>query len=218
MPRQAVVDRCASLTQQAASDRMLAFPPELRVFVAEYCVDLNLERAAAVAGVRPDVINRSASVAESVEHTLAVREANSELKAEYVRQYVKDILDLCPVDHFVFAPDGGWMIDPVDFQKLPFRVKRLVESVEMRVYRNCPIFAVKFVSKAFALALAARLCVAENDNRPETLIPWDKVVVKASIGMADPVEAKLKELEEGLPTGVPACPEVLKPFSENGAK
>ena len=194
----------------------LRFHEAERRYVAEYCVSLSTEAAAAASGLREDTINRNGSVAQSIEDTLAVREQNSELRAEYVREFVLDILELCPTDYFIYAPDGGWMIDPEDFKKLPHKVKRLVEGVELRTYRGQVIFTVRFLSKQMALALAARLTMTERDGSAGSMIPWDQVVTKAALTASKTVEEKLKDMEAELPPAqVPSCPEPLRPFSEH---
>ncbi len=199
----------AEIVQQAASlnaeelDALLAnLTDRQRLFVHEYAVDANKERAAKAAGYssagsyargNAGRVMDYPEVREAATALLARREQLTELKAEYIREYILSILELCPTDHFMPAMGGGWQVDEATFQNLPHEVKRLIECVELRQIRGERFFAIKFVSKNAALALAARFTLVQKIDATVTEVPWKEVVKLAGKKDIDTIEQKLLE-------------------------
>jgi hypothetical protein len=128
-------------------------------------------------------------VQEAVQIKLQVREELSDLKAEYVRDYIQSVLELCPTDYFILAPDGDWVVDPEHFASLPQRVKRLVEGVELKYIGGRRVLSVKFISKASVLAMAARYTLTQTVHATVSQIPWDQVTEDAAVSVEDALEA-----------------------------
>lgn len=124
---------------------------------------------------------------------LVERERRSELKADYVREYIHSILELCPTDYFSQLPNGMWCVDPEDFKKVPKQVRRLVESVELKLDKksNEIILNVKFVSKSQALALAAKYTLIEEHNVNVSQVPWAEIAADVKILDIDPIEQEI---------------------------
>lgn len=99
----------------------------------------------------------------------------SVLNGEYVREYIKGIMELCPTDFFYLGEDGDWYIDPAEFRKLPQEVKRYVEGVELRMTRSGPRIKVNFVSKTAALAMAARYTLTAKEEL-KLNFPWQEII------------------------------------------
>lgn len=165
-----------------------ALYPHQTAWVNEHAVNL----------LRPERPLGSTTKLDKVLIPAAVQEkldAHSEacaLKAQYIRDYMYDVLELCPTDHFALAPDGGWMVDPAGFNSLPFRVKRLIEGVELRMVGGRAYLSVKFISKTTILALAARYTMTQKVEATITTVPWDRI---AGIPKMDPLQRKLETLQ-----------------------
>jgi len=172
-----------------------------RAWVAEYCVDFNGARAAHAVGFAertskhflcdPKKHQVRALVAEKV----AEREEATDLRADYVRQYMHDVLELCPGDYFTADESGEWHISRDRYEALPHRVKRLICSIECTVDG----FRVHFVSKQHALTLAAKYTLTQNIATDTTLrFPWE---VLANAATSEPeldlIEAKIQEALNG---------------------
>jgi hypothetical protein len=118
---------------------------------------------------------RRPNVAMTVD--LARRELmkESKLDAEWIREYVMQILDFCPTDYMMPAEDGGWLMEPVMFDRMPREVKRLVEKVELRnIPRKGTYLAIEFISKTAALRIAAGFAAMEKMVTPDQ-VPWDTI-------------------------------------------
>lgn len=174
-------------------------------FAQEFAVDLNASRAYQAAtgnSSRPNFYGhrmlQRPEVAALVQEKMAEREAESVLKAEYVRQYIVDVLEVCPTDHFCLDPDGDWVIDPAKFRDLPHAVKRLVDTVEQKVTRNGVFYSVKFVSKQHALSIAAKFTLTQKVAVAQTNVPWDEIAGTDEVD--DSIARRLAEVE-GAVTG-----------------
>lgn len=182
-------------------------PDRQRRFAEEYTIDCNPTRAARALGYKG--ANRISHrylngpyyrpLQRDIERRLKEREAVSELKADYVRDYIHGALEFCPTDYFVLADDGDWCIDPTKFSELPERVKRLVESVESRYVHGRRYFTVKFVSKTAALSLAAKYTLTQNINAQVAVVPWDKIAQALENNACDDIEQQLEQLDRELP-------------------
>lgn len=167
-----------------------------RRFVEEYVVNLNPKDAARAAGLNNvKKLQKDVGVQLAVEEKLQELAAKSELKAEYVRNYILSILELCPTDYFTTNERGEWMIQPELFRELPQEVKRLVDTVELKIYRGEATYSVKFISKQAALAMAARYTLVQKFDVKQAQVPWDELAKEAEKEVADPIGERLKKYE-----------------------
>lgn len=142
--------------------------PKQQMYVLEYCTDLNRERAARSTGYDRKfgpLKWTKGRVQRAIDVKLLERAERTELDSDYVREYIKSVLDLCPTDYFTIGEDGDWMIDPEQFRQLPMEVKRLVDGVELRQNKLGTFFKVNFLSKAAALAMAAKFTLVQKIGR-----------------------------------------------------
>jgi hypothetical protein len=142
-------------------------------------------------------VNRAA-VKPLVEATLAHHTAVSQLKAEYVREYIMGVLELCPTDYFEFDADGDWVTSIEKLSRAPVEVRRLVESVEFKTRKNHEgkpekTLKVTFLSKSSALSLAARYTLVQRIEAAVTTVPWDEIAgARARQGsVEDDVQSRL---------------------------
>jgi hypothetical protein len=169
-----------------------------KVWALEYLASADAKRA----GNRSSTLCKNIScrmnvekVRSYVEGKLKYMEELCELKAEYVREYIRCVLELCPTDFFEMAPTGEWYIDPVRFATLPSNIRRLVEGLELKYVAGRKVFVVKFVSKAAALALAARYTLTQKVDATVTVLPWDEIGGAVGRKVIDDVEEKIRQLE-----------------------
>lgn len=164
--------------------------PKQQRWVDEYVVAMDERAANKVAG---KIRRSNPAVEEAIQHHLELIHDESLLKAEYVREYILDILELCPTDYFTWGPKDEWMIDPEQFKKLPRQVKRLVDSVETRIVQGVPIFKVNFISKQAALVLAAKYTLTQKVDLSISSPPWEQLAREAQDEARDPIEDRLNE-------------------------
>lgn len=162
-------------------------------FVQEYLKDFDRQGAEQRSGCSSGVLNRE-DVRDAVRRGQQQYQERCELTGDYVRQYIQDVLELCPTDYFVMASNGDWCIDPEQFRKLPVHVKRLVEGVERVRQGGDVYFRVRFISKTAALALAARFTMVQKVAAAPVSIPWDQIAGAVS-SEEDTVEQRLQQLE-----------------------
>lgn len=170
-----------------------------RAFVAQYMLSFNKREAGRAAHESPAKMLRDPAVIRALETQVAKLEQQSELTAEYVREYVRQIMEFCPTDYFFMADDGDWRIDPREFAKVPAHVRRLVESVEMKYVRNGSgvrerVYSVRFVSKTAALGIAVKLTTSQKFSGNLGGVPWE-AIAEAPV---DAVERRLEEEIRGL--------------------
>lgn len=146
-------------------------------FVEEYCIDFNRNRAAMEANMRgsPTAFLRDPEVAEAIVAKLKAHTEKSEMSAEYVRDYIMSVLELCPTDYFIPAPEGGWLITPEHFDSLPREVLRLIDEIEIRNVRGASYLAVRFLSKSAALAMAAKYTLTQHIEAKVATVPWEEL-------------------------------------------
>ena len=146
-----------------------------RVFAAEYIKDMNVRRAAQAAGYRGNGYSnlRDPDIAEFVDAVLKTLEEKCELDAEYVRNYIHSVLELCPTDFCAPGAKGRMCMNAEDFASMPHEVKRLIESAE---YTDSGEVLVKFVSKSAAMALAARFTLTQKVDVAARTIPWKELI------------------------------------------
>jgi hypothetical protein len=199
-----LVDRLSELSQEEQDyvlksiDILNGLTPHERGFVTQYCESLRQVHKP----YQNKLLMSKPHVQLAVNRMLAYLEGKSELRAEYVRQFIFDVLELCPTDYFIPALGGGWLIDVDSFRDLPFKVKRLIEDVELRQIRGERFFAIRFVSKTAVLQLAARFTLAQKVDVNVSNVPWDKIAQPPS--RAEEVEQRLLTYERRLQEGVGA--------------
>lgn len=156
-----------------------------RRYVEEYCVDCDRDAVAERLKLDPgDALGifRRQAVQRAIRDKLVEDGRYSSLNAEYVRDYIFHLMDFCPTDYFELASDGSWVITPEKFSDVPHKVKRYVQSVEVRRYGAEQQCVVKFVSKESALRLAAKYTLVEKSEMRVTVVPWDSLVLDSEIG------------------------------------
>lgn len=144
-------------------------------FVEVYCEALNLGDAKRAAGGRNRLSNPR--VAYAIEKRMAELAQQSGLTAEYVRGVIQDSIELDPTEYFLPCSDGTWQIDPMAFRDLPERVRRLVQ-VKPIATRNGVAYAVEFLDKQAALAMAARFTMKQQLDLT-VRVPWEQLAQKA---------------------------------------
>lgn len=147
--------------------------PKQERYVEEFVVDLNKKRAAHAAGLSAPPNNVHVDLA--VRERLDEYNVKCELNAEYTREYILDTLELCPTDYFQVAPNGDMVIDLEEFNKLPHRVKRQVEGIDIVVIGGHKYYKVRFVSKGAAINLAARYTLTQKVAAAVVTVPWDMI-------------------------------------------
>lgn len=173
-----------------------------RALVARYAVDGNHR------DTHEHIPGRlgAAKLAAPMRGKIEEYEADCKLKASYVREYIHDVLEMCPVDHFVPTGDGdgSWLIDMDALRALPQRVKRLIEYID---FTRDGFARVTFISKTAALALAARFTLMQQDGTVATL-PWEKLAGEIGVGKsgAAAIEERIAEVRDGGFQGVSGQP------------
>lgn len=166
-----------------------------RRFAAEYIATGSKKEAARAAGISAGRALHNPGVVRMVQEGMQKMEEKCELKGEYVRQYILDVLELCPTDYFIVSETGEWMIDPENFRLLPREVKRLVEGVEVKRVGREMLWKVNFVSKQSALAMAARFTLVQKIDHRVAQVPWEELAAQAERDVADPIAERLKQYE-----------------------
>ena len=170
-----------------------------RAYVAEYAATLNGARASQAAGYSQNFgVERNPFVQRAIELKLEERMKHSDLTGDYIRQYLMDILQLCPTDFFTPAPEGGgWLLEPERYASLSNEVKRLIEDVEMRTIRGVSFLAIRFVSKSAALAMAAKYTLPQKFDVAVSQVPWAELAGKLEKEGMNAVEKRLAAVEGG---------------------
>jgi hypothetical protein len=192
-----IIDELRHLDLEAlrrASDRAMAgLNLRQRKYVEEYTKDFNSSRAKKAAGLGKV---RTPEIVEAVAVRVAEQSAKSDLDAEYVRQYIKSVLDFCPLDFFEPAEGGGWLMSEENYRNMPQSAKCLIEDVEYRKIRGDVFMAVKFLSKTAALAMAARYTLTQKFESQIATIPWDEVSRRLEQETHDPIAKRLADLDQ----------------------
>lgn len=180
-------------------------------WVEEYCVDFNDLRASRAVGFRRPMMPhfsqpQFAMLLAAVQMRLMVLAERSVLNGDYVREYIKTVLEFSPIDFFQPAPEGGWMIAEDQFQHIPHTVKRLVESIEYRKIRGQDFLAITFISKTAALAMAAKYTLTQNINATVSQVPWEEMTRNLEEQAMDSVEKRLESIIGPDKTKGPSAP------------
>lgn len=170
----------------------------VEAFVNEYLVDFDRERALIAASAITGSTRRwplaNELVSLELDRKLQEHEKDSVLRAEYIRNFIFQILEFKPIDYFTPCVGGGWLVAQSDYDKLPDIARKLIEEVEYRVIRGEHYLAIRFVSKTKALELACRYTLAQKyDIRAPVGVPWDQVAAQPAA--IDSVETQLAEVE-----------------------
>lgn len=184
-----------------------------RRWIAEYLIDMNASRAAAVAGYRhPDVAGskllnarKYPLVVAEVQRAMARKELVAEKKADDVLRYIHTAMFFCPADYFDPGGNGGWLIDREDYRALPSAIKCLVEEMECihltsRDGTTTTRLWVRFVSKATAMTLAAKHQLGEKVVVHQG-VDWDSLLSAAREErqhQPNVIEGKLAAIEQRL--------------------
>lgn len=206
--------------RKLAGDKLPSLRVKQRLFAVHYAEHGNPKLAARQAGYKaPPCMERNRELQEAAEQRMQALEKESELRAEYVRGYIHDVLEFSPLDFFDVAPDGGWCITPERMQALPAHVKKLVESVEMRFHGGRATLTVKFISKTAALSMAARYTLTQKHVVAAAQLPWDEINRALARESEDAVAKKLADYDamvqvprsEGDEGGALAVSDALRP-------
>lgn len=164
-------------------------------YVDVYCETFNKYTAARISHA-PAHIFRHDEIAAAIAERLAMLSKVSTLNAEYVREYIREVLELCPTDYFTLGPNGEWCIDPVSFRELPTSIKRLVDGVEVKIVKGEVLFKVNFLSKAAALAMAAKYTLTEHLHvKVDKTLPWEQIAGPLEREAVDVVEQRIAAME-----------------------
>jgi hypothetical protein len=198
--------RRSLLRQLGPMSAMPALSPMRKAFVQEYAIHLNAKRAAENAGYKqPGTVGHNLThepaVAQAIQEKLAEREELSDLKADFVRDYIFTILTFCPGDYFRPGPEGAWVIDEASYALVPQKIRRLIESMMLVEYQGQRFMMVTFISKTAALAMASRYTLVQKVEGTLVQIPWDKVVKDVEGIPPDAIERKLEEYSLELKNG-----------------
>jgi len=169
-----------------------------RVWVSDYLTDMDPARASKRTGISggwKSMLSRP-QVAAAVEMHMAVRDAVSVLKAEYIKQYLLDVLELCPLDFVEVTHDGDFVCDINTFRAAPREIQRLVERFEIVWYHGRRRLRIEFVSKSSALAMAAKYTLVQKFQGAVAALPWDQVA--GMLAQGKPVDIIEQELDKRL--------------------
>lgn len=120
-------------------------------------------------------------VSAFVEQEKAKRADGSALKAEYVKQYVHDVMEFNPLEFFEASDNGGWEISIEAFNKLPKRVTRLIEEFEYVQKEGkegegtTTKVWLRIVSKTAAMTTAARYTLTQKIEAEMRGVDWNQV-------------------------------------------
>jgi len=180
--------------------------------VDDMAIECDIKRTAKNLGYKPREVRAAlskADVQDALTEKLLQHAEEADLTAVYVRKYVKDILDLSPVDYYEVLADGRVVVDFDTIKEAPREVKRLIESIETRYEKRTGecVTIVKFVSKAAALALAAKYTLVEEHTVNVNNVPWAEVAGK-TIKELPAHEAKIDDLLREADAGLAPTPGV----------
>jgi hypothetical protein len=154
-----------------------ALSDKQRLLAAEYCTDCDLRRAGEAAGYsHAGAVHafRLPYVQAAVRRRLAAHEEACTLRAGYVREYIRAVLDFSPVD-FLTVRGDELVVDLDAVRRMPLELKRLVESVELHCRGGRSFLRLNFVSKTAALGIAARVALVHKVQVAVSSVPWDAV-------------------------------------------
>jgi hypothetical protein len=178
-------------------------PTEAQIWVQEYAVGCSYMRAGAAVGKNAHNLRRKylkqtrqkySYVRYALQVVLAERAERSELTADFVREYIHNIMTFAPGDYFSPGPVGGWVITHEGYQTLPTFVRQLVEQMDIVVdpRTKLTLLSVKFISKTAALQLAAKYTLTQTLDVNVSSVPWDRVMEPVLDGGDQTVEERLE--------------------------
>jgi hypothetical protein len=169
------VGRRARLAKELGAEAALS--DKQRLLAAEYCTDCDLKRAGVAAGYSyAGAVHafRTPYVQAAIRRRLAAHEEACTLRAGYVREYIRAVLDFSPVD-FLTVQGSELVVDLEAIRRMPPELKRLVESVELHCRGGRNFLRLNFVSKTAALGIAARVALVHKVQVAVSSVPWDAV-------------------------------------------
>ena len=174
-----------------------------KLFVAELLGDLNFNGTEAARKVGYKNPNQDAyrllkmkKVQKAIGKSLKKREQRCELTGDDVLNFIKRVLYFNPLEYFHPGEDGGWEI--TDISALPPEVGQLIDGMKIKVTTDkdgssTSVFEVQLISKATALALAARHTIVEKQEL-KVMMDWSKLWDKPT--EPNPIDTALLEAEK----------------------
>lgn len=186
---------------RALENQDLPLSDQERAFVSEYTEHFDAEAAGFEVGLGPGAGKRfmqapaHSNVQRAVAEKQQERDGDSRLNAQYAKEYLYGLMELCPIDYFELGPDGDYYIDPGEMKKLPREVKRYIEGVELRRTKYGDFYTVKFVSKTAAMAIAARYTLTQKLEAAvlTAQVPWSQVAAAVGRKELDEVERRIAD-------------------------
>lgn len=131
----------------------------------------------------------------------------SGLTAKYLREYVKDALELDPLEYFDVLEGGELVISAEKLMRMPKLLRRtlVVEAHDARHYAGKLVYRVTFLDKATALSMAAKLAGVEDKVAHRVEFPWD--VLGGDVCEEEQIEARIAAI----------CPADPRPLPSEGA-
>ncbi|MBA4063620.1 MAG: hypothetical protein C0501_07890 [Isosphaera sp.] len=180
-----------------------------QAFVGAYLRTRNATRAAVAAGYPERSAHTRGSelldgktylVAAEVRRRLDALDKRAMLDADAVLWYLHAAMLFCPADYCLPGDGGGrWRAAAEDVRAWPPEVKALVEEMEVRPDGSV---RVRFVSKAAAMALAAKYQLGGKARVVVQQIDWSGLL-RGGPPDPDPVEERIRAIE-ALPDPDPA--------------
>lgn len=189
------------VVETTRGSNLKALAPKQQAFVLEMMADpsFNASRAAKRAGYAnpPQAANRllkDSRIKAMLGKETHERNERVRLGSDEVLAYIRDVLFFNPMEHFFPNEDGTWTVK--DLQALPENVARLIDTIKVKVIElpngaTKSEFEVRLVSKATALALAAKHVGVEK-HEFKVGIDWDTLVDQDKIAIRT-IEDKIAE-------------------------
>jgi len=179
------------------------------LFISEYLKCRNSTQAARAAGYKSPANqgcvlmneNLNPLVVLKIREGLAELEAEAKLEAKDVLAYIHSVMTFQPLLFFRPGPDG-WETTEEEFKNLPKEVHRLVENVTVKHKQTTDstgedvietIYSVSIVSKATAMALAAKHQLGEINHNVHHVVNWNDLARRRS--KPDLVEQAIADVE-----------------------
>lgn len=243
--------RAKKAQMAAYNSRKKRLTAKQRIFVDEYVKSKDVKASALAAGISERSATSQGFqwldpelyplVVIEVNRLLKIIEEQTVLEAQDIRQRISEVVNVSLLDWF--TPDqGGWVIDIEAYKELPIHIKRMIEAVdiehvEVLTKRKVKNDAgdeeevedwvekdrarVRFVSKTFALGLAAKYSLTEKHQHDVNLMTLDLDKLYADqaargrkSGEEDPVERRIREAREVKAIPPPAADGENKPNGE----
>lgn len=178
------------LLQSMSPEAALSFRD--KIIANEYINTLSKVAAERAGNVGAGCVNatlKKPAVKEYLEKYIAQVERYTNLKQEYIREYLYDVLEFCPTDWFQPGEDGHWYLAPDLMNNLPRQVKRMVQQISLVKMRGGGTsLQIQLVPKTQALALACRYLMTQKvEIVPTRQVDWDALADNSP----DPVKLRI---------------------------